>query len=49
MFLIRSASTSITYKEFKQLLENDDYDGIYNEMNDTNRIREILKGIPLSK
>ena len=36
-------------QEFKQLLENDDYDGIYNEMNDTNRIREILKGIPLSK
>lgn len=34
---------------FKQLLENDDYEGIYNEMNDTNRIREILKGIPLNK
>ena len=36
-------------QEFKQLLENDDYDGIYNEMNDTNKIREILKGIPLNK
>ncbi len=36
-------------QEFKKLLENDDYEGIYNEMNDTNRIREILKGIPLNK
>ncbi|HEA23024.1 hypothetical protein LCGC14_1295360 [marine sediment metagenome] len=36
-------------QKFKQLLENDDYEGIYNEMNDTNRIREILKGIPLNK
>ncbi|WP_373518930.1 prephenate dehydrogenase [Pricia sp.] len=36
-------------QEFKQLLENDDYEGIYREMNDTNRIREILKGIPLNK
>ncbi len=36
-------------QEFKELLENDDYDGIYNEMNDTNRIKEILKGIPLNK
>lgn len=34
-------------QEFKNLLENDDYEGIYNEMNDTNRIKEILKGIPL--
>jgi prephenate dehydrogenase len=36
-------------QEFKQLLENDDYEGIYKEMNDTNRIKEILKGIPLNK
>ena len=36
-------------QEFKELLEKDDYRGIYNEMNDTNRIREILKGIPLNK
>ncbi len=33
-------------REFKELLEEDDYDGIFNEMNDTNKIKEILKGIP---
>ena len=36
-------------QEFKTLLENEDYQGIYNEMNDTNKIKEILKGIPLNK
>jgi len=36
-------------QEFKELLEKDDYEGIYKEMNDTNRIKEILKGIPLNK
>ncbi|MGI9550668.1 MAG: prephenate dehydrogenase dimerization domain-containing protein, partial [Aurantibacter sp.] len=36
-------------QEFKELLEKEDYKGIYNEMNDTNKIREILKGIPLNK
>ena len=36
-------------QEFKDLLENEDYQGIYNEMNDTNKIKEILKGIPLNK
>ncbi|PIF00385.1 MAG: prephenate dehydrogenase [Maribacter sp.] len=34
---------------FKQLLLNDDYEGIYDEMNNTNKIKEILKGIPLNK
>ena len=34
---------------FKQLLLNGDYKGIYNEMNDTNKIKEILNGIPLNK
>ena len=34
---------------FKQKLLKDDYDGIYNEMNNTNKIKEILKGIPLNK
>jgi len=34
---------------FKQLLLAGDYEGIYNEMNDTNKIKEILKGIPLNK
>jgi prephenate dehydrogenase len=30
---------------FKELLENDDYDAIFNEMQSVNRIKEILKGI----
>jgi len=34
---------------FKQLLLQDDYEGIYNEMNNTNKIKGILKGIPLNK
>ncbi|WP_339711815.1 prephenate dehydrogenase [uncultured Kriegella sp.] len=36
-------------QEFKQLLEDGDYEGIFNEMNDTNRIKEILKGMPHNK
>lgn len=36
-------------QEFKELLEKDDFKGIYNEMGDTNKIKEILKGIPLNK
>ncbi|AIY13193.1 MULTISPECIES: prephenate dehydrogenase [Cellulophaga] len=36
-------------KEFKQMLLDDDFEGIYNEMNSTNRIKEILNGIPLNK
>jgi prephenate dehydrogenase len=34
---------------FKQLLLKNDYEGIYDEMNNTNKIKEILKGIPLNK
>ncbi len=34
---------------FKELLLKDDYEGIYNEMNNTNKIKGILKGIPLNK
>ncbi|NJB70830.1 prephenate dehydrogenase [Saonia flava] len=34
---------------FKEMLKNDDYDSIYNEMNNTNRIKEILNGIPQNK
>lgn len=34
---------------FKQMLLANDYEGIYNEMNNTNKIKEILKGIPLNK
>ena len=36
-------------EDFKQLLLKDDYKGVYNEMNNTNKIKEILKGIPLNK
>jgi len=36
-------------KEFKQMLSENDFQGIYNEMNNTNKIKEILKGIPLNK
>ena len=34
---------------FKKMLVENDYDGIYNEMNNTNKIKEILNGIPLNK
>lgn len=34
---------------FKAMIENDDFPGIYEEMNATNRIKEILNGIPLNK
>ena len=36
-------------EEFKQMLLEDNFDGIYNEMNNTNKIKEILNGIPLNK
>ena len=36
-------------KDFKDKLENDDYKGIFKEMDNTNKIKEILKGIPLNK
>ena len=35
--------------EFKELLLKDDYEGIYNQMNSTNKIKTILKGMPASK
>lgn len=34
---------------FKQKLQVDDLEGIYKDMQDTNKIKEILKGIPLNK
>lgn len=34
---------------FKQMIVEDDFEGVYNEMNSTNRIKEILNGIPLNK
>ena len=36
-------------EDFKQLLIQGDYEGIYKEMNDTNKIKGILNGIPLNK
>ncbi|MGB5821560.1 MAG: prephenate dehydrogenase [Saonia sp.] len=34
---------------FKQMLLESDFEGIYKEMDNTNKIKEILKGIPLTK
>src|SRR5690606_26543287 len=34
-------------QRFKQLMESNDFDAIYKEMEDTNRIKEILKGITI--
>jgi len=34
---------------FKSMMEDNNFDGIYDEMNNTNRIKQILKGIPLTK
>ncbi len=34
---------------FKQKLIDDDLEGIFKDMQDTNKIKEILKGIPLNK
>jgi len=36
-------------EEFKQMLLEDDFEGIYKEMNSTNKIKEILNGISLNK
>ncbi len=36
-------------EEFKQKLIKNDFEGIFKEMDDTNKIKEILKGIPQNK
>ncbi len=36
-------------KGFRDLLEQDDFEGIYREMDRTNRIREILEGMPVQE
>lgn len=36
-------------EEFKQMLLRNDFKGIYEEMSSTNKIKEILNGIPLNK
>jgi prephenate dehydrogenase len=35
--------------KFKELLENEDYEAIYNEMHSVNKIKEILNGINIKK
>ena len=35
----------LNLSKFKELLENEDYESIFNEMQNTNRIKEILNGI----
>jgi len=35
--------------KFKELLENEDYEAIYNEMQSVNKIKEILNGINIKK
>ena len=32
-------------KQFKEFMENDDFEAIYNEMKNTNHIKDILNGI----
>ena len=36
-------------ESFKEMIAENDFEGIYNQMNNTNRIKQILKGIPLTK
>ena len=36
-------------KKFQKMIENDDFNGVYNEMNNTNKIKQILNGIPHTK
>ena len=31
--------------QFKELMKGDDFDAIFNEMKDTNHIKDILKGL----
>jgi len=36
-------------EDFKKMIENEDFKGVYDEMNNTNKIKQILNGIPLTK
>jgi len=36
-------------EKFKKMIEEDDFEGVHNEMNNTNKIKQILNGIPLTK
>ena len=35
----------INLEQFKKLIENEDFEGVFNEMKDTNYIKQILNGI----
>ena len=34
---------------FKKLIEDNDFENVHQEMSNTNKIKQILKGIPLTK
>ncbi|MDT0539348.1 prephenate dehydrogenase [Croceitalea sp. P059] len=36
-------------EHFKEMIEKNDFEGVYSEMNNTNKIKQILNGIPLTK
>jgi prephenate dehydrogenase len=36
-------------ESFKKMIENNDFEGVYAEMDNTNKIKQILNGIPLTK
>lgn len=36
-------------ESFKKMIEENDFEGVYSEMNNTNKIKQILNGIPLTK
>ncbi|MDT0621142.1 prephenate dehydrogenase [Croceitalea vernalis] len=36
-------------EHFKKMIEKNDFEGVYSEMNNTNKIKQILNGIPLTK
>ena len=39
----------LNLESFKKMIEDNDFEAVYEEMNNTNRIKQILNGIPLNK
>lgn len=39
----------LNLESFKKMIEENDFEGVYEEMNNTNKIKQILNGIPLTK
>jgi len=39
----------LNLEHFKKMIEEDNFEGVYREMNNTNKIKQILNGIPLAK